>query len=104
MMSSSASNSQNEQPFEFSIIEPGMQESDGFWMSVQDVWQVLVGVDRSGDFPVNVPEWRCETEARPFVLGHRARGRLSMCIGRWASVHALRTSSGPSRSAACDFR
>ena len=57
MISTAAGNPQTEQPFEFSLVEPGMPESGGFWVDVQEVWQVLVGVDRSGDFPVNVPEW-----------------------------------------------
>ncbi len=87
MMSSSASNSQNEQPFEFSIIEPGMQESDGFWMSVQDVWQVLVGVDRSGDFPVNVPEWTSLLNAfLPILIVAFLVTLFTVPVVRWLAV------------------
>ena len=42
---------------DFSVVEPEMFESDGIWVSIQEAWQVLVGVDRSGGFPVNVPNW-----------------------------------------------
>lgn len=57
MMLLGASNPQYPPRGDFSVVEPEMFESDGIWVSIQDAWQVLVGVDRSGGFPVNVPNW-----------------------------------------------
>lgn len=57
MMLLGARNPQYPPRGDFSVVEPEMFESDGIWVSIQDAWQVLVGVDRSGGFPVNVPNW-----------------------------------------------
>jgi UDP-N-acetylmuramyl pentapeptide phosphotransferase/UDP-N-acetylglucosamine-1-phosphate transferase len=57
MMLLGASNPQYPPRGDFSVVEPEMFESDGIWVSIQEAWQVLVGVDRSGGFPVNVPNW-----------------------------------------------
>ena len=52
-----AINSQNDLLGDLSMVEPDAFDSNGVWANVQEAWQVLVGVDRSGGFPVNVPEW-----------------------------------------------
>ena len=82
-----AGNLQYESTSDFSVIEPDAFESDGLWVSAQEVWQVLVGVDRSGGFPGSVPEWTGLLNAfLPILIVSFLVTLFTVPIVRWLAV------------------
>lgn len=87
MMTLRAGNLQYESTSDFSVIEPNTFDSDGLWGSAQEVWQVLVGVDRSGGFPGSVPEWTGLLNAfLPILIVSFLVTLFTVPIVRWLAV------------------